>query len=342
LANLSLRQKNPDEAVGYLEPALAFYQQGGYRSESFSCLALLARAKLEKGDNAGAINADEKLLQLAEESNDQSLKGLAQTELASALAREERLSEALDHYSQAYLIYKSEGLERNVGYNLQGRSDALWRLGRYQEAQLLLDEASTIADKPNGGHKQLSANIKLAAAEMALSQGRSGDAKDRAEKVILAAGTQFPDSALDAKRVLGLAQAYGGAVAAGKQRCADAVEVANGLHDSLQLARAQLALAEVLLLANDAQGALTAALQAQESFARGEQKESEWRAWLIAALASQKRGEANRARDYALKATEALSSLQQRWGAENYNSYLSRPDIQRFRKQLSEVTGTQK
>lgn len=340
LANLSLRQKNPDEAVGYLEPALAFYQQGGYRTESFSCLALIARANLQKGDYAGALKANEQLLQLAQQSNDQSLTVLAHTELASALAREERFSEALDHYSQAYLIYKSQGVERSIGYNLLGRGDALWRLGRYQEAQTLLDEASAIADKPTGGYKDLSVQLKLVAAEIVLSQGRSSDAKDKAEKVL--AGAQFPDAELGAKRVLGLAESYGGAVAAGRQRCAAAVEIASRLHDPLQLARAQLALAEAMLLASDAKTALSLALQAQETFARGGQKESEWRAWLIAALASQKGGEANRARDYALKASESLSILEQRWGAENYKNYLSRADVQRFRGNLGKLTAAQK
>jgi len=37
-------------------------------------------------------------------------------------------------------------VQRSIGYNLATRSDALWRLGRYDEAQTLLDQAVTIAD----------------------------------------------------------------------------------------------------------------------------------------------------------------------------------------------------
>ena len=340
LASLRLRQKNPDEAVRYVEPALAFYQQGGYRTESFSCLLVLARANLQKGDYAAALKVQEQQLQVAQQWNDQSLMARAHAELASTLNRQERFSEALDHYIQAYVIYKSQGVQQSICSNLLGRSSILWRLGRYQEAQALRDEASGIADKPTGGYRDFSAAAKLVAADMLLSQGRFSDAKSRAQDALAAAGTQFRDTAISAKWVLGLAESHSGAVAAGKQQCADAVAMASEVHDPLQLARSQLALAEAMLLANDAKGALSAALQAQEIFARGEQKESEWRAWLIAASGSQKGGEANKAHDYALKANEALSSLQQRWGTENYNSYLSRSDIQRLRKQLNEVTAS--
>jgi tetratricopeptide (TPR) repeat protein/tRNA A-37 threonylcarbamoyl transferase component Bud32 len=337
LANLSLRKKNPDEALSYLDPALAFYRQGGYRSESFSCLALIARAKLQKGDFAEALKVQEDQLQLAQQANDQSLIVLAHTELGASLMREERLAEALDHYNQADVIFRSQGVERSIGYNLLYRASVLWRLGRYDEAQPLLVEATAIADKPTGEYKDLSVQVKLTGAEMVLSLGRFSEARDKAEKTLAAAGKEFPDVTLSANRVVGLAQAYGGAAAAGKQRCADSVELAKSLNDLLQLANAQLALAEATLIAGDAKNALSMALQAKDTFANGGQKESEWRAWLIGALASQKVGDANKTRDFALKANEALTSLQQRWGIENYDSYLKRPDVQRFRKQLSEV-----
>jgi uncharacterized membrane protein len=46
---------------------------------------------------------------------------------------------------------------------------------------------------------------------------------------------------------------------------------------------------------NDAQTAVTLATQAQERFARGEQLESEWRAWTIASRATEKLGDKKKA-----------------------------------------------
>ncbi len=121
--------------VRYLEPALAFYQQGGYRSETVSCLALLARANLQKGDYPAADKGHQELLRLAQEVNDQSLIALAHAERGSALAREEKYGEALDHLNQSYAIYSAQGVQRSMGYNLAGRAEVLGRLGRFDEAR---------------------------------------------------------------------------------------------------------------------------------------------------------------------------------------------------------------
>ena len=103
------------------------------------------------------------------------------------------------------------------------------------------------------------------------------------------------------------------------------------------LSSALLALAEVLLLANDAQVALTTALQAQAMFASAGQQDSEWRALLIAALASQAAGNSSATQDYASRASSQRAGLQNRWGAESYDSYSRRPDIQMYLKQLAQL-----
>lgn len=337
LASLRVQQHNPDDAVHYLEPALAFYQQGGYRTETSLGLALLARANMQKGDYEAALKADEEILRLALQANDQSQIAFSHAEIGSVLAHQERYPEALDHLSQAYSISKTLGVQRSIGSNLLGRGDVLWQLGRYQEAQSLLDEASLIANRPSGGFKRLSAEINLASCEMMLSQTRFAEAKGKAEKLLASAGTEFPNIALDAQRVICLAQSKGGAPAAAKQTCADLAVKAKQLSDPGTIAGVQLALAQATLLAGDSQGALAISLQAQQNFGRAEQIESEWRAWVVAALASRAGGQEAQAREYARKATELLTKLEQKWGADAFSSYVNRPDVQQLRKQLNEL-----
>ncbi len=340
MASLRQQQNKPDEVIQYLEPALAFYQQGGYRSATSSCLALLARADLQKGDYVAAEKAHDQLLKLGQESNDQSLIAQAHAERGSALAREEKFTEALDQLTQAYVIYNSLGIQRSVGYNLVERAYVLGRMGRYGETQPLLDQAAAIADKPGGEIKRLSLEGKLVSVEIVLSQERFPGAKDEAEKLLAIAGTQFPGISANGSRVLGMAQAYGGAAAAGKAKCVEAVELAKQLNDPWQLAKAQLALAETMLLSGDSPGASSNALQAQEVFARLGQQASEWRALVVAALASGKSGDKNKAQEYALRANDSLSKLEQRWGKENFGTFLGRSDVQRLRKQLAQLTGS--
>ena len=338
LASLSVQQNNADKALGYLGPALDFYQQGGYRKESSLGLALLARANLQKGDYATALKADEQLLRLAEQTSNQSQVALAHTEIASALALQERFPEALAHLNQAYPVYKSLGVQRDLVYNLLARGNALWQLGRYSEAAPLLDEASAIADRPAEGDPELSASIKLARAEMALSQGHFSDARGKAEETLAAAGARFPATALGAKCVLALAQSYSGDTTTGKQTGSAAVEMARQLNDPGQLARAQLAQAETLLRAGDRQRAFSTAVAAQSTLARGLQQASEWRALLVAALAS-RNGPGRNAQEYASQAKESLARLEQDWGPVNFDGYLRRPDVQRQHKELAKLTG---
>ena len=340
MASLRQQQNKPDEAVQYLEPALAFYQQGSYRSETFSCLVLLARANLQKGDYASAQKGHEQLLVLATESNDQTQIALAHAERGSALVREEKFTEALDQLNQAYSIYRSQGIQRSMGYNMVSRAEALGSLGRFDEARALLDQASAFAAKPGGELKRLSIESALALAELFLIQEKFAEAKSGAEKVVEAAGTEFKNDAMSAKIIIGLAESYSGGKGAGKQLTAEALDWTSQLNDPAQLAHAQLGLAEAMLLSGDSQAASSNAKQAAEIFARLGQQASEWRARLIAAQASQNLGDKNAAREYAMRARDTLSKLEQRWGSENYNSYLRRPDVQRLRKQLEQLTAS--
>ena len=92
--------------------------------------------------------------------------------------------------------------------------------------------------------------------------------------------------------------------------------------------------AEAALKAKLPELALTLSLQAQERFARGSQTESEWRAWLIASEASQAMGDKAKSEEQLSLARNARSRLEQQWGAETFKSYISRPDIQAYNKEL--------
>ncbi|PYV40017.1 MAG: hypothetical protein DMG06_21540 [Acidobacteria bacterium] len=98
-----------------------------------------------------------------------------------------------------------------------------------------------------------------------------------------------------------------------------------------------MTLAEVMLQNNEPKQALEVSLRLQESLARGEQYESQWQAWLIAARASRRVGDKPKACEYGQHASDVLDKLQQGWGTEAFKSYLNRPDIQNSCKQLGQV-----
>lgn len=106
--------------------------------------------------------------------------------------------------------------------------------------------------------------------------------------------------------------------------------MSSGLGDFLLQSRALLNKAQAALLTNDAQTALDLATDAQARFNRGEQYESEWRAWAIASQASEKLGDKAKAQEQLENAKEVRFKLEQKWGADKFNGYSSRPDVQAF------------
>jgi hypothetical protein len=139
---------------------------------------------------------------------------------------------------------------------------------------------------------------------------------------------------MESKFTLGLAKALSGGAKEGETQCNEAARLANDAGETLLVARAQLAEAESALQANDAEKAATLAAQAQESFARGSQLESQWRAYLIAALANERRGEAATAVQQRQQAKNLLQELEKQWGSGAFKGYTARPDIQIYSKQL--------
>jgi hypothetical protein len=150
-------------------------------------------------------------------------------------------------------------------------------------------------------------------------------------------GKEAKDLALQAKQTIGLAQAHSGAPQPARRLCEEAVATAKEVNSPRLLSSALLALAEVSLLGNDAPGALATSRQAQAMFAPPGQQDSEWRAWLIAARASQLAGNKSAAQEYASRANDICQGLQQKWGAEAYDDYSRRPDVQNYRKQLAQI-----
>jgi serine/threonine protein kinase/Tfp pilus assembly protein PilF len=338
LGSLYIKQGKTDEGMRYVEEARSFYQSGGYRKEEAQALALLGRAKRQKGNYAEALADFQQVLELSQQVGDPTLIATAHTEMGNVLAHQENYLDALHHFEAGYKIEKSLGLEIITPYSLHNRSEMLWRLGRYEEARDVLNQAVAIAGKPNEKDQELLAHSYLTQANMALSENRFGEAQAKSEQALSAAGDSNKPLAAEAKRTLGLAQISAGATARGKLLCEEAVETAKHTGDPWLISCSLLALAKAQLANGDASGALASAQEAQASFARAGQKVSEWRAWFVAARASHRAGDLEAARDYASRATNLLAELQQKWGAEAFNVYQARPDVQLCRKQLGELS----
>ena len=334
LGSLSIQRGATDAGVPLVEQALAFYRPAGYRTETALALSMLGRAARQKGNYQEALAAFDQQLETARQAGDPSQVAVAHAEIGNVLLRQDDYPAALKHFEECYKLEKALGHELRAGHSLLSRGDALWSMGRYAEVPALLDEATALAQKSGGGNKELLININLTAAEAALSQLRPDAAKEKAAQALTDSGGQNKRLAAKAKLILAAAQTGASAVRA----CEDALAAARDVNDPALVSAAQLALAEALLRAGDAPRASSNALQAQEAFRRAGQQASEWRAWLIAAVAGRRAKQDEAARQYAERAAAALATLSQKWGPEVFESYQSRPDVQAWRRQLAEFT----
>jgi tetratricopeptide (TPR) repeat protein/predicted Ser/Thr protein kinase len=338
LGSLRIQQGGTDEGVAYVQQALAFYQPGNYRKETIQALALLARAERQKGNFTEALATLRQQLEVAGKVGDQSLVSQSHTEIGNLLSVQEDYPGALEHFAESYRIQKSLGNELGTAYALDSQGETLCQLGRYNEARDLIQQASAIADKPGAQNKELAANLRLAEAQIALGNRNFAETRAKSEQAVALVSAQDKKTLASAKLFEGLAQVYSGAGAAGAQTCRAALDAAKEIGDSTLFSAAQLAYAEALLASGDAQGAQTNAIEAQESFAHSGQRESEWRAWLVAARAAARANKPDAARDYASHAAAALDELKRAWGDEVFNTYQARPDVQLWRKQLNDLT----
>jgi serine/threonine protein kinase/tetratricopeptide (TPR) repeat protein len=343
LGRLNQQLGNNDEAISQLEEALKFYKLGGYLKETSIALTVLGRAHQDKGENTTALKYFEEQLQLSRESGDQA--SLGDSHMNLALLRgvgQEMYPEALGHLDEKVKIDEAQGAKIQLGFDHVNRGTFLWQLGKYPEARAALDRAFEIANQPGANYKAALAWVHLNRAQMALSERNYPDAKKNAQLALDVSASQFPDVTLQAKYCTGRAEAFWGSPQVGRKLCEEAVAMAKQVAAPQLISSALLALAEVLLIATDSKGALKTALEVQEMLAQSGQQDSQWRALLIAARASELAGNKSAAWGYASQADSLCSGLEQKWGKEAYEGYLRRPDIQNYRSQIVQILKQQR
>ena len=334
LAGVYISTLRVDEGLKLAQQALNFFEEKNYSDSAFSCLTHMVRGYRRKGDYAAAVKAANQKLDLAQKDGTQRAIAAADVELGAILLDQENLPAAQKQYAESLNIYES--LPNNVlaTYNKVNLGNILWRLGHYDQAEPLLDETWKTVSASKDKYQQLVPTVRLYQAQLRLSQRNFRDAIALSNEAISAAGTQNPDVVIEAKAVIGLAQALSGNAREGLRYCDEAVKMAAAGGDLLLQSRALLVKAEAALENNDAKTALTLASDVQANFARGEQYESEWRAWLIASRASEKLGDNDKAQEQLTNAMSARAKLEQEWGAEAFKQYKSRPDIRAFYQEV--------
>lgn len=337
LASLRERQNRLEESLKFAQQAREFYSQGGYRKEDTAASQIIARVKARQGDYEGARAALEEQIRVNESSGDTRTLGQLHRECGSVLSRQNRSAEAVRHYLEAIAIAKSLPDNTLLSYSLLNIGDSLWQLGRYEDAEQYLSQLVEMSQARQPPDSDMLTRVALVQAAMDLSRRRFTDARAKSGQALAALEqvARPKEVKVDAEVLICLAESLGGAPLRGKQSCDEAARVADDVGDPVFISVAQLALAEALLGAGDPAGARETARRAEEFFARSGNVESDWRALALLGMACRRSGDETTARDYFTRAAAQLSKLEQSLGDQAVG-YLSRPDVQRLRRELGD------
>jgi serine/threonine protein kinase/Tfp pilus assembly protein PilF len=338
LGSSYIQQEEADKGKSFIDQALSFYAAGGYRREVSRCRVMIGRYQLLKGDFQGALKTLDETLLLAKEVEDPGEMARSHAEVASALSKQDFYPQAERHYNESYQLYKALAHPLRTAYAILNRGDMLTRLGRYEEAQAAMTELQIYLDllSDDSSYKQIyGAWSHLYLARMYLSQRKLPEARSECVKALAIAKPDDNATQAEIKATQGLIEVHGGASARGRALC----EAAAALITNAPLQHkgsVLLALAEAQLESGDAKAALETALKAQQILATLHEPEREWRAWLLAALAS--RNLPSEAGHALSRANQLLAELRGMWDPTSFSWYAERADIHKYLEQIKSLT----
>ncbi len=339
LGGVYLLQWRVDEGLNEVKEARDYFEKYGYQSQTSTALVLIARAQRKKGDYAAALQTYEEQRQLASQLSDRVMEARALFGTALLLEDQDQFAKAFRMYEQSGGLYQSSGMQLNVSYALLNQAGLAWKMGDYQLARSLRDQAVASSQRLDEKSNKFvtMVMIPLLDARMSYSELNLTSARSKSEEALRSLNESRPEEIIVAKWTRCLATAISGTPRASITDCSEAVTLARKIKDDRLVAEALLALSVAFVEKGEWQEALDAARLALTTFSKLNKLEAEWRALLVAARASQGRKDFLRSRESALQAKDKLKSLVQNLGEQAYRQYLNRKDIQRQVKQLDEL-----
>lgn len=335
LGGMYIQTQRIDQGLPLVEQALTFFQQGNYPKNVSNCLTQIARGNRRKGDYSLALRALQQKMELAQQGGSQPAIADVYAELGAVFYEQGNYPASFDNYSKALDIYEKVGNPIKAAYSQTNRTNVLWRLGRFEEAKENLTEVSAVAAGGTEVLKPLVAALRLIDAQISLSQRNFSLARTKVNEALELAGDEYQDILIEGKFTLGLVIAQSAKGAEGEKLCEESVKLADKSGDLALKTKAMLAQAEAALESGNARRAAEIAGQLQGGLASASQLEAEWRAFLIWSKASAQLGDSEGAAAQLSQAKRVCNQLQQSWGGEAFNRYVSRPDIQAYYKELN-------
>jgi serine/threonine protein kinase len=327
-ASAKIQRHKADEALTFLSETEKFFEEGKYEKDLIDLLSIKARAVTLKGDFAHALETYRLLLEKSERVGDRFAEARALKGIGTILLNEDDFSNALAPLQKSYAVYNSINKTLEAAYSLIAYADALWQIGRYNEAQAALNQAAGFAEK----HRQITPRVDIIRAKIRLSE-RNFDEAERYARALIDSDSKTPeDVKVEAKVLLAASRVQN--QRAGRVTLPDAAEY----EDKIVAADVLFVVAEKMLKENSPAEALENAARAQRLFAELKKPAHEWQAWLLICLAQKKLRNNAAANEAAAKSDAMFSTLSQKFSETDFQKYSQRPDVKFRRAQLVEIS----
>ena len=316
----------PDKVIGPAQVALDYYKQNGFFEPAARASLLLIRAQRDHGQYQSALQSGNEFLALATKSDMRELRMEAEEVVGTVFLAKEHYSDALVHFQNAESFADTNSMRASQKLHC---SDALWKLGRYSESEILLSSLSGHDSFMEGVDSvHIASLLSRREYETALTLSREMIAKD--PKMASYLKLELEQDEAIAESHLGLRN----------QALEDLTKVVGeSTNDAEDEAKAKLSAAEVYLALGLRQQAYDNAVPAQIYFASSGQQDSELRSALLAAVASKELKNTSEYSKYSVKVVDIISQLQHTYDPQGLQFYLSRPDLRTLRQEVSETAG---
>ncbi len=308
----------PDDVISFAQKAFDYYHPTGFFVESTDALILIARAKLEQSQFREALQRGQQSLDLTEKAGNPALVGLAEEVTGDAFFELQNYSEALVHFQSALKANPNE-------YNTLHCAEALWRMGRYSEAeQMISGIPADVRRRPD-----LAPEIVGIDAEMRLSRKQYRRAFELARSALRTPENQTPSWVSELQITAAVAESRVGRLKGAEAQLQKVISGSQSGNEAV--ANAQLALADVYFAEHSPQQALPMAETANAFFVSAGQRESECLSLLSLAEIRRALGDSTSAQKSAVKALDILAEFAHNWSISN------RPDLKDAARELEEL-----
>ena len=321
-----------DEQIALAQEAMKYYRDFGFLNMAAASSILAVRGEERKGDFASALQLGTEVLQLAQRTHGQVAIENAEEAIGAASFGLEDYPAALAHFEKALQVGRS--LHENEAYEEMNCVDALWRLGRYSEAE------QTLASIPAEARKRadVGSHIEDLRAQIHLSRGDYRHALSDAQKAVKHYPSMPADQVADFGRITVLAEVQLGQNEQAQRDADHLLAVARGSANQELIAQAELVEASVTLRSASPRNTILMAETAVTYFSRQGENESNWLSLFYLAKAEKAAGDNQGSSIKARQAINILRDLEQRWGTQVFGQYATRPDHKIAIHELSMLT----